>query len=590
MTYNFDISISDPSIEINAAAYYPYFAKLKALGLKRWRLVVPFNLICTSLRPGPLQTNGRAMITATATGSIFVGNPQTNGSQVIQATAIGNCKVTGIAPSAQGRDWHHVDNIINDIRLHVGCDITLVVGQGFPSGSDSPAGINNDFKTFCIEAAQRYGPGGPGIRTDGQYASLAGWGVTQWEIWNEENNAGFWTFAVSAKQYTALLKAGHDGIKTVLPGGASIVIFGGMQHIPFEGAQWTSGYWTVDEFSFLQQCYAAAVSMGTTLGTMFDTMATHMYPAGDPASPPVTTSPPNIISLLNIPAININAQPVITAFATGSVKINANAPQNGDLVIAAKAAGTISVNPYEPSGPIPNLWQDNFRQLIGIRSLMVLKGDGAKKIKITEMNYSVYDVGLTAQLQQAYMQQAFDLINMHLPGVVDEIHIYNALDTTNNSATSDTSGFGLLDYKGNPRPLYNWLLTLPSSPTPVNIGGSLGVTVTATGTAFVGGGADNHGGEGGVVIASIKGAVAITKSISGGSLKLGGSLNVAAHATGSAKINITAHSDGNLLVKVNAHGGMRIAKASSAITLVDAIAKGDMVITINHQEVLVITP
>lgn len=550
--YAFDISVSDPAIEVYPGAYYPQFSKIKAVQPTRWRLMVPYNLVCTTLAAGPYQSAGnRAVATATITGSGFVGNPHTNGSVITRVQATGAGRVGGVVPSQPGRDWHHVDNVISDIRLQVGCDITLAIGQGFPNGSNAPNGTNTDYTSFCAEVARRYGVGGPGIRTDGIYASLTGWGVSQFEIWNEQNNGIFWGFAVNAQQYTKLLQAGYAGIKSVLPSTQSVVIFGGMQHIPFEGIQFTSGYWTVDEFTFLQQCYAYGAH------GYFDAMATHMYPSSDPTNPTPAQGPPNIISNQNIPAIQTSAHPAIKAFATGSGNINIVAAQDGHQLCVATATGTGVLNPYEAPGPVPSIWMDNFRQLIGIRSLMVQNGDGAKSIKITEFGYNVFSPGISPDLQQLYTQQCFDLLNL-MP-FIDEVHIYNTVDATNNAAPSDTSGFGFLDYFGNARPLYTWLLTLPGT----SGSGTQTITATATGRGGIGGqgtrgvtatasGSGSVAKGGGVIFVTATGSGSVSPTNSGARTVTATATGVGVVGTVGSTGNFTAH--GSIIGSAVAHG------------------------------------
>jgi hypothetical protein len=657
-TYNFEIAVSDPAIEVNAAAYYPHFPAIKAAAPKHWRLMVPYSLVAaTSIRPGPYLGGGNAVATATITGSGYVGNPHTNGSQTTQAIAVGTGKVTGIAPSQQGRDWHHVDNVINDIKLQTGADITLVIGQGFPNGvTPNNAASFTEIQLFCAEVARRYGPGGPGIRTDGIYASLAGWGVTQFEINNEQNRSVYWTYAVNAQQYTQTLMASSVGIKSVLPGSQSKVIFGGMQHCFFVGIQWDTGYGYLDEFTFLQQCYnyfpppirsgsvtvtalatgtgalnitaaqsgrlhAIAAANGTgvinqpdNLGNYFDAMATHMYPVGDPQSPSPVQSPPNIISSQNIPAVQTSAYPNIAVLATGTGALNLTTPsQNGRLQTVAAATGTGVLNPYEPPGPVPSIWMDNFRQLIGIYGLMLQHADGNKKVKLTEFGYNVYDPNLNAQLQQIYTQQAFDLLNT-LP-FVDAVYLYNTVDSTNNAAPSDTSGFGWFDYNGNPRPLYNWLLT--TRPTFTGGGGQT-ISAMATGAGTLGGagtatvtatatGSGARVSTGGIIIATATGSgavgpaavAAIVTAIAhgagavglingGGSLNSGAALAVTASAVGVGQKGITPQHNGVLLVQAGAFGAGRVNVVNAAISLIAAVARGAGATGTSNQEIGVV--
>ena len=86
-------------------------------------------------------------------------------------------------------------------------------------------------------------------------------GVNVFEIRNEPNTARFWQPAPDPVAYTALLRAGYDGVKAAAPG--ATVLLGGL--------------WTND-FAFLSQVYRAGG------GAYFDAVAVHPYTSGSPTA------------------------------------------------------------------------------------------------------------------------------------------------------------------------------------------------------------------------------------------------------------------------------------------------------------------
>jgi GH35 family endo-1,4-beta-xylanase len=102
-----------------------------------------------------------------------------------------------------------------------------------------------DFSSFAAAAAERY----KGT-------------VNDWEIWNEENTADYWSPSPSAEQYAKLLIAAYPAIKAVNPD--AYVVLGGMG-----GAQASNS--DVDGVQFLQQLYADGA------GSSFDAVGYHPY-------------------------------------------------------------------------------------------------------------------------------------------------------------------------------------------------------------------------------------------------------------------------------------------------------------------------
>lgn len=314
-------------------------------------------------------------------------------------------------PTSSNRDWTTIDKCIND-QLLTGAQIVMMIGQGHPNWSTAAT-----YGDFCAEVANRYRPGGVGIRTDGKYAANAGRGVSIYECWNEQNNSTFWNRNVNAKEYTDYLKMFYTKIKAVpgLGGGSSILVYGGLQHILRNDY---AGLWTwagIPEIDFLTQCW----DYEPNLGNYFDVMAEHIYPQTDTA-----------------------------AWAPG-----------GDTAV----------------GPAPDLGLDNMKQLQSIYDLMVAKGVGSKPLWVTEAGYS--DNTLTEAQTNTYIQQLYDLL-VGL-GYVDAIMWYNIRDT-GTDPNDFNSNFGFEDTLFRKKPVWSWMANFAvvsapaahintAAPTPVTI-------------------------------------------------------------------------------------------------------------------------
>ena len=87
--------------------------------------------------------------------------------------------------------------------------------RALPILSNSQGAAPKDFKgfkRFARAMVRRYGP--HGSLWKGKNRKLRRWAVHSWQIWNEPNIPQYWGNHVSAKQYTKLLKAGYQGIKS----------------------------------------------------------------------------------------------------------------------------------------------------------------------------------------------------------------------------------------------------------------------------------------------------------------------------------------------------------------------------------------
>jgi hypothetical protein len=560
MPYSFGINVSDAWVQTQPQLYTQNnaFEKLEQLNLGMWRMVIPYGLVCTNLQPGPYEGTSSSgdVITATITGSGYVGTstspPNTNGSLNVQAVAYGSGVVTSFAPGMRGRDWSLVDAAVNNIRLNVGCDILFMIGQDRPSYWTAA-----QFTEFCQEIAFRYGPNGPGIRTDGIYSSLAGWGVNKFEFWNEQNAMFFWTNVVSVTNYVSYLQAGYTGIKSILPGNESVCVFGGMQHVQFVGSWIGYGWDTVDEVTFFEECMAGGA------GGYFDAVATHVYPITD------TAYHGNVIEGMQLPAVCTSGNLVCNALATGHGVLNIN--KDGTQIIEAQITGSGQLEPYQPAGPVPNIFMDNFRQVQGIYAVMQEYGYGSTPMWITELGYCIYQAGMNELLQQAYTQQCFNILNT-LP-YVTEVFLYNAMDANNAHIYDGYTGYGLLDYQGNPRNIYYWLQTLLQYFDM----GSLQVQAQITGTGTIASG----------------GAPVINAAATGtGQLVVSGAI-ITAVATGTGVVNPAGNAAPVINANITGTGAVGIYGSSNPATaggvIVNAQASGAGVVNVGNDGTQIVT-
>lgn len=363
--------------------------------------------------------------------------------------------------------------------LLLGADVVMIIGQARPWGNATAA----EYGSFCAEVATRYKPGGPGIRTDGVYAPNAGKGVRCYEIWNEQNNQVFWGLNVDPVGYVGYLKAAYTAIKAVsgLSGTDSTVIFGGLQHVPRVGPWFGDGWLTMAETTFVTKCYAAEPA----LGSYYDVMADHIYPQSD-----------------------------VSTYIGGST-----------------------------TGPAPSATIDNILQLIDIRATMVAKGDGAKKIWITECGY--WTANLSEALQNTYLQALYTLL-VGL-GYVDVMLIYCSHDVGNDVKEKEQT-FGAMRYDYTKRPVWDWLKTL----------GTGGASMSATATT--------------VDISTTADLYVRIKALLTLGQKLTAATSVGVSASASL-VHLTNNIGGATTVGVTTSGNL-VVNGMSAVTAVDVASSG----------------
>jgi polysaccharide biosynthesis protein PslG len=184
----------------------------------------------------------------------------------VQATELAAMKAMGVTSIRLDADWGGVqyagrtsfswtalDQVVASVRA-AGMTVDLII-DGCPAWA-AKAGTSGDvspppaspaaFATFAAAVAARYAPQG----------------VTMFEIWNEPNNAGFWSPKPSAAAYTADLKAAYASIKHADP--AALVLSAGLAPEVNDGTN-------INAITFLKSMYADGAKGS------FDAVAYHPY-------------------------------------------------------------------------------------------------------------------------------------------------------------------------------------------------------------------------------------------------------------------------------------------------------------------------
>jgi hypothetical protein len=120
------------------------------------------------------------------------------------------------------------------------------------------------WRTFLADAVQRYGPGGTFWLL---HPELPEQPIETWQIWNEENDPGFFAPAPSVDRYVALLRAASGAIRGVDP--EARILLGGMCCYPRHGAE--GGIRTTD---YLRTLYSYP-----GIDREFDGVSVHPYAA-----------------------------------------------------------------------------------------------------------------------------------------------------------------------------------------------------------------------------------------------------------------------------------------------------------------------
>lgn len=172
-----------------------------------------------------------------------------------------------IQPSSGGSyNWSAYDNVANAAKAH-NLKVLAILDEA-PSWAQSsscagsawcPPNGTSSFAAFAAAAATHYAP----------------LGVTTFEIWNEENQNGFW-INPNAANYTALLKAAYTAIHKAEPG--DFVVSGGVS--PGESP-------IIQPNTFVQQMYANGAK------GYFDALGIHPYCFSDPITICTSTNTSN---------------------------------------------------------------------------------------------------------------------------------------------------------------------------------------------------------------------------------------------------------------------------------------------------------
>jgi hypothetical protein len=170
-------------------------------------------------------------------------------SAAVQASELASMKALGITSIRLDADWSVVqyggptsfswgmlDRVVRSVLAAAGTS-----GDVSPPPA-SPA----QYAAFATDVARRYTP----------------LGVTMFEIWNEPNNAGFWSPKPDPAAYTADLKAAYAAIKHV--DGSAFIISGGLAPEANDGTN-------INPVTFLQDMYADG-AQGS-----FDAVGDHPY-------------------------------------------------------------------------------------------------------------------------------------------------------------------------------------------------------------------------------------------------------------------------------------------------------------------------
>ncbi len=183
-------------------------------------------LICLAIAPHAAASAPRAFY-----GVIPANDPDSNEIARMGAGRVGTMRVNfvwgAVQPSAgSSYNWSHYDAIIGPAAQQ-GIRILPTVYSS-PSWAAAKANYPpskahlNDFRAFAQAAAARYGANGTFWSENPSIPRIP---VADWQLWNEVNSPSFWYRKPSVKQYVALLRVFHAGIKAGDPS-AHIVLAG----------------------------------------------------------------------------------------------------------------------------------------------------------------------------------------------------------------------------------------------------------------------------------------------------------------------------------------------------------------------------
>ena len=183
-------------------------------------------LACLGLAPHAGAAAPRAFY-----GVIAANDPDATEIARMGAGNVGTLRVNfvwgAVQPTAgSSHQWGHYDAIVG-AAAQQGIRVLPTV---YSSPSWAAAKTNyppskahlNDFRAFAQAAAARYGANGTFWSENPSIPRIP---VADWQLWNEVNSPSFWYRKPSVKQYVALLRVFHAGIKAGDPS-AHIVLAG----------------------------------------------------------------------------------------------------------------------------------------------------------------------------------------------------------------------------------------------------------------------------------------------------------------------------------------------------------------------------
>jgi hypothetical protein len=154
---------------------------------------------------------------------------------------------------AKSFSWGQLDQVVKSVRA-AGMTADLIIDgtpawaakAGTSRDASPPPASSAQYAAFAAQVAARYAPRG----------------VRMFEIWNEPNNAGFWSPKPDPAAYTADLKAAYAAIKHADP--SAFVISGGLAPETNDGTN-------IAPVTFLQDMYAHGAKGS------FDALGYHPY-------------------------------------------------------------------------------------------------------------------------------------------------------------------------------------------------------------------------------------------------------------------------------------------------------------------------
>lgn len=194
-----------------------------------------------------------------------------------------------------GYDWAATDDMLKAF-VNVGLKVCVVLGVHRAPWQTLT--MPDVFSAMCATVVNRYR-----------------WWIDTWEIWNEQNNAAYWSSSSwyglfnsgpKASEYVPYLKAAYQWIHVVQPNAK--VLFGGMAANQSYWNPW-SGNVSRDPVDFLNECYAAGAK------GYFDGLAYHPYPMDESFAleqEPTATQPfiAKIAALTKVMADNNDVKPI----------------------------------------------------------------------------------------------------------------------------------------------------------------------------------------------------------------------------------------------------------------------------------------